>query len=213
MQTALPCEAINTAKSFAKPTAPTTGLLTSRFFAKMKFRQKERQAIESIHKVWGHGVHDVRLVFLGFGDADTFPDCQPLRNGTIWESLTPFVATRHPKTRRDGRPKLDENGWHIGSPEHDLHRLLTQQGFPAPEKIERLEKFVKINQRKLRPPQFQTFRQTGDGLRAIHPPVGFRITFPRRVDGPIGLGYYAHYGLGLFRPDKSECVDTKSPDV
>ena len=178
-------------------------------FAKMKlmkFRQEEewraeeeRRAIESIHKVWGHGGHDVHLVLLGFGNADTFPDCLPLGRGAIWESLTPFVATRHPKTRRNGRPKLDEDGWHIGSPKHDLRRLLLEQGFPAPEKIEPL-KFVKINQRKLRPLQFQTFRQNGDGCRSIQFPVGFRITFPQTVNGPIAIGYGAHYGLGLFRP-------------
>lgn len=172
-------------------------------FAKMKFRQEEeRRAIESIHKVWGHGGHDVHLVLLGFGDADTFPDCHLLNSGTIWESLTPFVATRHPKTRRDGRPKLDEEGWHIGSPEHDLRRLLMQQGFPAPEKIDPLKKFVKINQRKLRPLQFQTLRPNGNGRRAIQSPIGFRITFSQSVVGPIAVGYGTHYGLGLFRPDK-----------
>lgn len=174
-------------------------------FAKMKFGQKERRAIESIRKVWGHGGHDVHLVLLGFGNANTFPDCHLLNNGTIWESLTPFVATRHPKTRREnGRrsPKLDKEGWHIGSPEHDLRRLLTQQGFPVPEKIERLEKFVKINQRKIHFLQFQTFRQNGNGRRAIQSPVGFRITFPQPVSGPIAVGYGAHYGLGLFRPHK-----------
>ena len=169
-------------------------------FAKMKFRQKERRAIESIHKVRGHGGHDVHLVLLGFGNADTFPDCHLLNSGTIWESLTPFVATRHPKTRRNGRPKLDEDGWHIGSPEHDLRRLLTQQGFPAPEKIERGN--VEINQRKIRPLQFQTSRQNGVGRRSIHSPVGFRITFSRPVNGPIAVGYGTHYGLGLFHPDK-----------
>ena len=172
-------------------------------FAKMKFRQEERRVIESIRKVWGHGGHDVHLVLLGFGNASAFPDCQPLRNGTIWESLTPFVATRHPKTRRENgrrRPKLDKDGWHIGSPKHDLRRLLTQQGFPAPEKIEPCN--VKINQRKIRPLLFQTFRQTGGGRRSIQSPVGFRITFPQPVGGPIAVGYGAHYGLGLFRPDE-----------
>ena len=181
-------------------------------FAKMKFRQKERRTIESIRKVWGHGGHDVHLVLLGFGNANTFPDCLPLGIGAIWESLTPFVATRHPKTRRNGRLKLDENGWHIGSPEHDLRRLLLEQGFPAPEKIEPLskglKKFVKINQRKIHPIQFQTFRRNGDGRRSIHSPVGFRITFPQTVSGPIAVGYGAHYGLGLFHPlDKTKSME------
>ena len=179
-------------------------------FAKMKFGQKERHVIESIRKVWGHGGHDVHLVLLGFGEANAFPDCHLLNSGTIWESLTPFVATRHPKTRRENgrrRPKLDENGWPIGSPEHDLLRLLLEQGFPAPEKIERLE-FIKIGQRKIRPLQFQTFRQNGDGRRSIQSPVGFRITFSQSVSGPIAVGCGAHYGLGLFHPlDKIKSME------
>ena len=171
-------------------------------FAKMKFGEKERTAIESLTRVWGHGGHDVRLVFLGFGDANTFPDCRPLNGGeksSVWESFTPFVATRHQKTYRDGRPKLDGNGWWIGSPEHDLRRLLTEQEYPTLAKLDRCQTLM-IGQRRLRPIQFQTTRKSGDGRRAIHPPIGFRITFPRPVAGPIAIGYGAHFSLGLFQP-------------
>ncbi len=183
-------------------------------FAKMKFGEKERAAIESLTKVWGHGGHDVRLVLLGFGDATTFPDCQPLNGGnksSVWESFTPFVATRHPKTYRDGRPKLDENDWWIGSPEHDLCRLLFEQGFPRPAKLERIQN-LKIGQRRLRSIQFQTVRKSGNGRRAIHPPFGFRIVFPQPVAGPIAVGYGAHFSLGLFCPEKASVTSLSAAD-
>ena len=33
---------------------------------------------------------------------------------------------------------------------------------------------------------------------------GFRIEFEKPVVGPISMGYGAHYGLGLFMPERSE---------
>jgi CRISPR-associated protein Csb2 len=30
--------------------------------------------------------------------------------------------------------------------------------------------------------------------------LGFRITFAQDVEGPVVLGYGAHFGLGQFRP-------------
>ena len=57
----------------------------------------------------------IDLVFLGFGDVDTF-DIPIFRRAKRWTSLTPFVPTRHAKCYADGRPKLDADGWPIGSP-------------------------------------------------------------------------------------------------
>lgn len=37
-----------------------------------------------------------------------------------------FVSSRHAKTFRDGRPKLDPSGWQDGSAPHDLLRLLAR---------------------------------------------------------------------------------------
>jgi CRISPR-associated protein Csb2 len=37
---------------------------------------------------------------------------------------------------------------------------------------------------------------------AGRPGMGFRITFAQEVEGPISLGYGAHFGLGQFRPTR-----------
>jgi CRISPR-associated protein Csb2 len=168
-------------------------------FARQGFHAEARRAIESLQKVWGHGGHDLQLILLGFGDEATFGDCALFGPATVWRSLTPFVPTRHPKTHRDGRPKLDADGWWIGSPEHDLRRLITEAGLPLPARLERLAT-IPIGPRRLRPVEFQTQRYHGAGRRAQTAGAAFQLTFDEPVGGPLAFGYGAHFGLGLFVP-------------
>ena len=170
-------------------------------FAPAGFDTPARRALESLRKVWGHGGHDLQLVLLGFGERNTFEDARLLGEAKVWRSLTPFVSTRHLKTHRDGRPKLDADGWPIGSPAHDLRRLMAEAHLPVPVKVEEVPE-ISINSRRLRPLAFQTERQHGNGTRAHQLPSAFRITFAEPVAGPLAFGYGAHFGLGLFVPDK-----------
>lgn len=184
---------------FCEANGPRDAVTHVTLFARDGFDAASRRAIESLQKVWGHGGHDLQLVLLGFGDERTFADCRLFGPATIWRSLTPFVPTRHPKTHRDGRPKLDANGWWIGSPEHDLRRLIVETELPLPTKIERLDT-IAIGPRRLRPLEFQSQRFHGQGRRAHSAPVAFQLTFAEPVSGPLAFGYAAHFGLGLFVP-------------
>ena len=168
-------------------------------FARDGFDGPGRRAIESLQRVWGHGGHDLQLVLLGFGDARTFSDCRLFAESRSWQSFTPFVATRHPKAHRDGRPKLDASGWAIGSPAHDLRRLLDEAGLPLPLKIEPMEA-IPVGSRRLRPLEFQSRRFHGNGLRGGHSGAAFKLTFAEPISGPLAFGYGAHFGLGLFVP-------------
>jgi CRISPR-associated protein Csb2 len=125
-----------------------------------------------------------------------------LATSKVWQSLTPFVPTRHLKTRKNGQPKLDENGLPIGSPEHDLRRLLRAEGYPEPEKIEPLPHLALDGGKRLRWLEFQRTRKHGEGAKAGERGYGFRITFPTEAPGPLALGYGAHFGLGLFVPER-----------
>jgi CRISPR-associated protein Csb2 len=184
---------------FCEGNGPRDALTHVTLFACDSFDTDARRAIESLHRVWGHGGHDLQLVLLGFGSADTFSDCPLFTESKVWRSLTPFVPTRHPKTHRDGRPKLDADGWPIGSPAHDLRRLLTEAGLPLPAKIEAMEA-IPVGCRRLRPLEFQSQRFHGEGLRGGHSGTAFRLTFSEPVSGPLALGYAAHFSLGLFVP-------------
>jgi hypothetical protein len=47
---------------------------------------------------------------------------------------------------------------------------------------------------------FQRNRRTGDGIRAGNRGYALRLEFEKEVSLPYGLGYGAHFGLGLFVP-------------
>ena len=90
----------------------------------------------------------------------------------------------------------------MGSPEHDLRRLIVERGdLPAPVKIER-RRTVEIFGRSLRCIQFQRERKHGNGRRGDALGYSFRIVFRKPVSGPLAFGYGAHFGLGLFVPER-----------
>jgi CRISPR-associated protein Csb2 len=139
--------------------------------------------------------HHVQMHLIGLGQPSDFGglslergESPLLTTAKVWESLTPFVATRHTKSKRDAHGDL------IGSPRHDLRRLLSLQFPSASVEIEE-----EVPERKLRWLEFYTERKGGKGARGLAPPMGFRLTFSEPVCGPLAFGYGAHLGLGVFR--------------
>ena len=176
--------------------------------APMGFELRDRQALDSLTRVWGHGGHDVQLILLGVGQPEDFAGldtakgaCPILAESQRWISRTPFVSTRHPKATKTGISKLDENGLQIGSPEHELRRLLMLAGFPSPSSVEAFAS-TDLAGHETRWLSFRRQRNQGEGRKvASGLGYGFRIEFPEVVRGPIALGYAAHFGLGLFVPE------------
>lgn len=177
--------------------------------ASMGFDARACRALEQLHKVWGHGGHDIQLVLLGIGQPPDFRgldlragQCPLLDCAQTWVSRTPFVPTRHPKRTRNGKAKIDpELGEQIGSPTHDLWRLIQEAGFPAPVAVERIEE-TSLGGRPTRWLAFRTDRyEGGAGDRSSAVGHGFRIRFPMPVMGPLAFGYGAHFGLGVFAPE------------
>jgi CRISPR-associated protein Csb2 len=176
------------------------GFLT--LYAPMGLDHEAQQVIEDIQRkpLWGHGGHDLELILLGFGDVNTF-DIPIFRKAKRWTSLTPFVPTRHAKYYADGRPKLDADGWPIGSPAQDLRRLLKEDHGLTPKSISQPDTRITVRpERTLRTLQFQTERKHGSGKHGHQPGVGLTIDFEQEIQGPLALGYGSHFGLGLFVP-------------
>ena len=177
-------------------------------YASAGFGQKEKQAIEGLTRVWGHGLDDLQLVLLGIGQSEDFGgsnttkgDCSLFAMSKSWVSRTPFVPTRHPKATRAGVPKLDASGLQIGSPEHDLRRLLVLDGFPAPISVEPISGTI-LGEQEVPWHGFLRRRETGEGKPAANGAgYGFRIEFPEPVSGPVAVGYGAHFGMGGFEGD------------
>lgn len=176
-------------------------------YAPMGFDAVARRALDAVRRVWcGGAILD--LVLLGVGQRADFAgenaragQCPLFATAVSWVSLTPFVPTRHPK-QRNGRAKLDEAGRVIGAPDHDLVRLLAIHGYPAPAQITS-ETDTRIGGKPERWTAFRTQRNEGGGRRGPASGCGFRISFAEPVIGPIVLGYGAHFGLGVFVPERS----------
>ncbi len=177
-------------------------------YAPMGFNHTERLALDGLTKVWGQGGNDIQLILLGVGQAEDLATNDSDIEGTsmlslsrFWVSRTPFLPTRHPKSTKAGMPKMNKNGLQIGSPEHDLRRLLELAGFPSPNKVDPVF-FTYLGGRKTRWPQFRHERKNGGGTIATHTGYGFRLEFASPVRGPIAVGYGAHFSMGLFIPER-----------
>ena len=149
----------------------------------------------------------MQLVYLGCGSPQDFVDRKTRTGGgwslfatsQVWASSTPFFPTRLPKYNRNRNPRLDGNGLHQGTPEHDLRRLLRLDGRPEPVKIEPMMNTL-LGNHKTRWLEFICSRKK-DQSEERRLGYGFRIVFLEPVPGPIALGYGRHFGLGLFVPD------------
>lgn len=155
--------------------------------------------------------HDLQLVLLGVGQPESFAGTDVragrsplLASSCEWVSRTPFIPTRHPKATRAGVAKLDASGLQIGSPEHDLRRLLTELGATRGEAWAPLEAVPTagtwLGGKAVSWSAFRTHGRRGEGRRASAIGHGFRLRFAEPVRGPIAVGFGAHFGLGSFTP-------------
>jgi CRISPR-associated protein Csb2 len=175
------------------------------------FGPDERRALDCLSELrmgWeGEERHPLRLLLLGMGASDDYHP-GPLRASRVWESSTPYIATRYAKTR--GQDRID-----LSSPEAcarflrddlvaqcaDVRPDLSGEGTSVVT-IEPLwdENHVFKIAGKWRPIQFQRFRRKAgdDGGRRLA--GAFRLIFRNPVSGPIALGHSSHFGLGQFGP-------------
>jgi len=169
------------------------------------FSQAEQIALASLEVIsLGAGKPELRALLVGMLDSgEKLPTCAP---ATTWQTTTPFVLTRHPKTHRNGHPKLGADGRQIDGPEAQLRREWEQRRrddptLPALLAVEPVP-YLRVGGRIIRWLDFRRWRTRGGG-RGTGWGVGFRLTFAAPVSGPLALGYGCHYGLGQFAPTLS----------
>ncbi|MGA9097799.1 MAG: type I-U CRISPR-associated protein Csb2 [Methanotrichaceae archaeon] len=173
-------------------------------YAAAGFGPVERDALENLREI--HGL-EVQLTLMSIGLPGDIGglnvsrgECPLLAEAKTWVSRTPFLPTRYPKATRAGVPKVDEMGLQIGSPEHELRRLLRLDGFPEPLAVEPVS-FTELAGHRMGWASFHRARSAGEGRRAGSAGYGFKVEFPEMVRGPVAVGYGAHFGIGLFVPD------------
>jgi len=184
--------------------------------ARTGFDAQEMRAVERLREIRPRGrdntSHPLRVLMCGFGTLDKYhplllqPSCE-------WVSATPYIATRHAKTR--GRERLD-----LASPQESAAflkaDLLAQIRGACAHLNEDAIAQIEINpvwdshsvfrlpssnnRRDFRPIQFKRFRSKSgdDGGRRLA--GAFRLIFPSKIGGPIVLGWSSHFGMGLFVP-------------
>lgn len=180
-------------------------------YASADFGLNEQRAFDRLRELrtgrGGEDRHPLRLLLLGLGAPEEYHP-GPLRFSKVWESATPYIATRYAKTR--GRHRID-----MGSPESRAeflqNDLLAQLAAVRPDLACNGVPEAAIEPRwdenctfrlagHWRTIQFKRFRNKAgdDGGRRLA--GAFRLTFRRPVVGPLALGWSSHFGMGLFVP-------------
>lgn len=159
--------------------------------ARAGFDDQDICALQQLRRLWGRGGHDLELILVGLGQAEDFGGTAAkhrapiLAESRIWESLTPFVPTRHPKVVR---------GIEVDSIADQIRRGCEQLLGIKPVEVSAVGDSAKWA-------RFRRRRADGGGLRGPDRAFGARLVFEQPVRGPIALGYGAHFGLGLFVPE------------
>ena len=170
-------------------------------WAPMGFGPKALHAIRSLRRTFTKGHPEGLLLALaGQGMRDALGE-MPEGLGAIlggareWASLTPFVPSRFVK-------KQGPN-----SPEGQVRAELAHRGLPAPEQVIILAYPGPGDLPDQQAAHFRHFirrRTHATPLKATPPQppqdLGWfvQITFAKPLQGPLCLGYGAHFGLGLF---------------
>ena len=156
---------------------------------------KEFQAVVSMERMWLPDRRDdaLQLAYQSHGKAEDFigvSDLDLFRESTRWQSLTPYVLTRHIKHRGPQHARRT-----VDSPEDQIKREVSLRcpDDPGLLGVKPSNPIVGI-----RPIEFFRYRRGGgsNGGGAYN----FEIEFSEPVCGPIALGFACHYGLGLFVP-------------
>lgn len=164
-------------------------------YAPMGLGDAAQQAIRTLKRTWTKGgVGNLQLAVVGRGTLESLRSLPepllsqvekilgPAAGSRLWSSHTPFVAPRHVK--RHGKNTI----------EGQVNAELKSRGLPGTNHVE-------IISADMQKPILRHFKRVR--LRGGNPPpndLGFslRIEFESPVNGPLCLGYGAHFGLGLF---------------
>jgi CRISPR-associated protein Csb2 len=178
------------------------------------FNEYERRALGSLREIpWGCNAglrsldesRRLKVLLLGFYRENELSCALTVASPAVcWQSVTPYVLTRHPKTFRDGRPKLNRYGEQVDGAEDQIRRewakmQVSSTALPPIKKISRLNVLERPGSGAIRWLSFQTRKQRGSGKTAGLS-CGLVIEFEKQVKGPLAFGYGCHYGLGQFEP-------------
>ncbi len=183
-------------------------------FSKEGFNREATQALLSIRRVWGRSGYDLQLIPVELGSPEELGGTiknkgkSPLMaSSTCWESITPFYPARHPKPKAENKESMLK--WISFMKQYYTNEVLREldfAGFPKPLEVEILpEKGIVLDGHLTSLVKFNA-KRNGSGKKANITPVVVKLRFSEPVQGPIAIGYSAHYGLGCFKPTEDKCL-------
>jgi CRISPR-associated protein Csb2 len=171
------------------------------------FAPAEVRTLDRFRRMHGPGGSELGLLLTGLGSlSELAADGADAVVGPSrrWRSSTPFIPTRHFKTRGTRRDLCAPQEFPAVALVEELHR----RGYPEPANVTRMARAPlgpsaagsAISDRGRSWLEFRRQRLRGDGRRGTDPGAGFLLEFSESVRGPLALGYGCHFGLGLFGP-------------
>ena len=142
----------------------------------------------------------LRVDLIGLGIADQMA-VGPLGNSHIWESATPYLATRFARPKGGGA-KIDFAEFLLTDLVGQLALFSARCGVET-KAVGAARLAAPTDRNTAARPGPRDFtrsrlrREDNGGLRACG---YFRIEFQTPVPGPVALGHNAHFGMGLFLP-------------
>lgn len=157
-------------------------------WAPEKFSQEELSALLWINVLRGFqfasDFRPVRLGLIGLGSASEVG--RPLYGqSTVWVSHTPFVPTRHRK-REDPQEFIEDQ----------IGKELVRRGKDASTL-----KTVSMVMPRAGGWLHYRRRRMSEGPESNRYGLGLRLEFSQAIEGPLALGAFSHFGLGLFLPE------------
>jgi CRISPR-associated protein Csb2 len=166
--------------------------------ARDTFDDRALQALALLQQapIWGYGGPDLRLTTIatcrtadigGVASEAMRGRAAQVGPARTWESHTPFVLPRFPRTR---------GGRTVDTVESQARQMIASLGLSEPVAIEALP--GEATPAGVPWQRFLLQRRWGGGARGPGRGHGLRLAFAAPVSGPIALGYGAHQGLGQF---------------
>lgn len=153
--------------------------------------------LDCITKIWlPRKEREWRLALEGFARPKDFPMEGIFGISESWQSVTPFMASGHFQKSKDRNEQYRT----------EIVRLIKKRGldqcfgFDADRvDVEVLPK-ITVGSAERRAIQFHRFRSKGGEAQPDTFGALLNVIFPKKIQGPIALGYGSHFGLGLFSP-------------
>jgi len=150
------------------------------------FGPTELRVLDLFRSIWQPGGKpDLNFVLVSVGGT-VLPG-----KSRVWESVTPFVTTRH---YRKGRGDFGQ--WL----QAEVRRECRMHGLPDPLSVEFTEKPGKADGKG-----WWAFKRSRKGETPLSG-YGFRLEFEHPLEGIISLGALCHFGLGLFLPVDEQAI-------